>query len=491
MARCYPGDAGGPAATPTHADLLAMECGVAPSCPEELPALVLRTADLTAQLFECKGRAALDALVRGGGGGGGGGGEGQRGGHENELQARLRELAETAPEKRAKLHGAVRTSWWAARAEVKRARAAAAAAWVRKRRYKLLLIEPEGVLKRQCCKSVVPSADAALAKRRKSLFGAAKFDAFLPRCVRFLRALLLHLPAGDGGGDGGGEQGGDAGGGADGDGEDAPDKYEPEGLYGDGPPRGVLRADAPRIALVTNLGQLASRSRPGEEAERLWSRAEVDATLGALTERLASELGVAVDELRARVLLVPSPYVSYRAEGDTRAAPPPALAAAFAEAAAAAATTRAAAIASDSADTTVAPAAAVATAHPGQVAPAAEHDAEGARRALLAREWSAEWCKPRPGMLLAAMADAGVAPHEALMVGFDYADREAAHAAETNHISHDFLLFGFDHDRVGDHLTIPGEEQKATSAPGNFAAQRKRKAQYEKGSPGGRGDVVM
>ena len=30
------------------------------------------------------------------------------------------------------------------------------------------------------------------------------------------------------------------------------------------------------------------------------------------------------------------------------------------------------------------------------------------------------------------MADAGVPPHEALVVGFDYTDREAAHATETN-----------------------------------------------------------
>ena len=52
--------------------------------------------------------------------------------------------------------------------------------------------------------------------------------------------------------------------------------------------------------------------------------------------------------------------------------------------------------------------------------------------------------------------------------------------------AHDFLLSGFDPDLVGDHLTISGEEQ--TSAPGNFAAQSK---QYQKSSPGGRGDVVM
>ena len=32
------------------------------------------------------------------------------------------------------------------------------------------------------------------------------------------------------------------------------DRYDPDSLYGDGPPAGVLRADAPRLALVTRLG---------------------------------------------------------------------------------------------------------------------------------------------------------------------------------------------------------------------------------------------
>ena len=30
------------------------------------------------------------------------------------------------------------------------------------------------------------------------------------------------------------------------------DRYDPDSLYGDGPPPGVLRADAPRLALVTH-----------------------------------------------------------------------------------------------------------------------------------------------------------------------------------------------------------------------------------------------
>ena len=107
----------------------------------------------------------------------------------------------------------------------------------------------------------------------------------------------------------------------------------------------------------------------------------------------------------------------------------------------------------------------------GAPTPAAAPDA-----AIVAPAWSAEWCKPRPGMLLAAMDAAGVPPHETLMVGFDYVDREAAHAAETNYIPHEHLLGRFDSERVGEHLVLAGEEQQATKAPGNFAQQKRRAA---------------
>ena len=48
---------------------------------------------------------------------------------------------------------------------------------MRARKFKLLLIEPQGVLTKQCCKTVVPSAEAALGKRRTNAFGARKYDA--------------------------------------------------------------------------------------------------------------------------------------------------------------------------------------------------------------------------------------------------------------------------------------------------------------------------
>ena len=66
------------------------------------------------------------------------------------------------------------------------------------------------------------------------------WQAFRPDCVRFLRALLLDHSR-------------------------QPDHYDPEAVYGDGPPhQGVLRADAPPLCLLTNLGHLVTKLRPGE-----------------------------------------------------------------------------------------------------------------------------------------------------------------------------------------------------------------------------------
>ena len=72
-------------------------------------------------------------------------------------------------------------------------------------------------------------------------------------------------------------------------------------------------------------------------------------------------------------------------------------------------------------------------------------------------------------MLLAAMAEEGVRAHEALMVGFDYVDREAAHAAQTNYISQEHLLGRFDADLMGDRLTVAGDDEAPlrTKAPAN------------------------
>ena len=93
-------------------------------------------------------------------------------------------------------------------------------------------------------------------------------------------------------------------------------------------------------------------------------------------------------------------------------------------------------------------------------------------------------------MLLAAMAEEGVRAHEALMVGFDYVDREAAHAAQTNYVAQEHLLGRFDADLMGDRLTIAGDDEAplATKAPGNFAAQKRR---AQAGTPTKKGARVL
>lgn len=257
-----------PPSTPSHADLLALEFGVAPA--SELPALVLVTADLQTRLLFCRGGAALAALVREGAG------------------PLVEKLSGLASEQRTHGGGAP-TSWWRRAQERRSTRAAHAAAWVRARGCKLVLVEPEGVLKKQCNVSVVRSAGEAVAKRRASLWGAARNDAFYAACVPFLRALLLELPVS-----------------ADG---ELQDPYDPLSQYGDGPPqRGVLRTDAPRIALVSSIGHLVSKRRPGE-AELLPVQ-KVREVVAALVARLASELRAGAEaalEAVSRDASVPRP----------------------------------------------------------------------------------------------------------------------------------------------------------------------------------------
>jgi phosphoglycolate phosphatase-like HAD superfamily hydrolase len=43
--------------------------------------------------------------------------------------------------------------------------------------------------------------------------------------------------------------------------------------------------------------------------------------------------------------------------------------------------------------------------------------------------WDPRWRKPQPGMLLQAMADAGVEPHQTLFVGDSQEDQDAGNAA--------------------------------------------------------------
>lgn len=121
-------------------------------------------------------------------------------------------------------------------------------------------------------------------------------------------------------------------------------------------------------------------------------------------------------------------------------------------------------------------------------------------------EWSERWCKPQPGMLLDAAARAGVAAEDALLVGYDFVDREAASRAGIGYIDQQHLLgaetfgaastplrgrpppthnsmrigvegfdIGFDAERVKEFF-VPGEDAKRprAQAPESFAAKKKR-----------------
>jgi hypothetical protein len=234
------------------------------------------------------------------------------------------------------------------------------------------------VLKKQCNISVVGLASKACSKRRASLWGAARYDAFYAACVPFLRALFLQMP-------------------------DDGDDYDATSMYGDGPSSGTMRADAPDLALVTNLGHLVSKHRPGEAS--LLDEKQVRRVLVKLLTRLASELGLAPEALATKV----SVFVSYRAPGVEGEG------------------AQLAAVAEEAVKQQRA-------AKPVSKTVLDEEQAldEGLVSSwAVAREgeWSAEWAKPSPGMLLAAMRHHGVDASSTLMIGYDFSDQEAASRA--------------------------------------------------------------
>ena len=390
-----------PPPTPSHADLLAFEFGIDPAA--ELPALILLTRDMQTRMFECKGAAALSGLAAS-----------SAAGLKRDLHALAsQEVIDTKPT----------TSWWRRMAERRTTRAAEAAAWIRSRGVKLLLIEPEGILKKQTNISIVPSASIALSKRRASLWGALRYDAFLVACVPFLRQLLLQLPH-DG------------------------DAYDADSQYGNGPPIGCLRADAPSIALVTNFGHVSSRARPGEAEESKVPEEKVRSVMAALMARLASELGLTDAQLSTKVSL----RISFRAPGTTSRVP------------------------------TSAPAPEepkVLTGGATMVAAAAG----GVVLAIEGEEWSEAWAKPQPGMLFDALEQHGVGASAALMVGYDFVDQEAASRAGVMYVNQQHLLgvenfdTGFDEknmNKESERIIEPGAAAKVR-APGSFAAEKRSK----------------
>lgn len=143
-----------------------------------MPAIVLRTTDLNDELFVCKGKDDLMNLRQ-----------------TAELQHKLRtlelEMGGAALEpatavgvcsantnlKMMQVPRSHTSCYKLERAEAGY-RAAQAADWVRQQRFRLILMEPDGILKKQCCTNVHPSAAVAVSMRRRSIFGALKYDAF-------------------------------------------------------------------------------------------------------------------------------------------------------------------------------------------------------------------------------------------------------------------------------------------------------------------------
>lgn len=102
----------------------------------------------------------------------------------------------------------------------------------------------------------------------------------------------------------------------------------------------------------------------------------------------------------------------------------------------------------------------------------------------LRKEWSVDWCKPRPGMVQAAMKATGVSnPGETLMIGADYIDLETAFNAKVNYMPFQYLVqctpnsssywHCFHPKHSLDHFVPAGaQELVASLTPSSFAARK-------------------
>ena len=79
------------------------------------------------------------------------------------------------------------------------------------------------------------------------------------------------------------------------------------------------------------------------------------------------------------------------------------------------------------------------------------------------------WCRPQPGQLLQALKDYAVQPLEALMVGVNDNDEEAADTAGVTSIRYERLLSGMPHEYV----CLPGQRTRRGNgkAPAAFVPQ--------------------
>jgi len=172
----------------------------------------------------------------------------------------------------------------------------------------------------------------------------------------------------------------------------------------------VMRTDAPRLAVVTDIGQQVSEAADGAE---LLTEARVRGLIdGRLRTRLANELRLPVAVLCAHMPV----YHSFLPQRD-----------AFAEL--------------DPSDLRL-------------------------RGGAAARgPWTKAWTKPAPGQLLQAMADCCAAPHETLVIGRDARDREAARRAGVACILFGPLCSEVELER---HLVTPDAPAAGSLAPAPF-----------------------
>ena len=369
---------------PTHADLLALEHLASPIGPK-LPALALFSPRKGTRV------GILDASELAA--------EGFRLG---EWLAEKPTWQERAPEVAAREERA--SQWYnKKREESGDGLSGGAAGTARKLRtlgIRALLVEPEGTMKKQLNKRVLPTAAAAAAKRQAGSYKSCYFDRGL---VPLLRALLV-LPDG------------------------AKDEYNPYAFDFVPAAAAELRADAPALALLTDLGRLVPDPRSAQQ----WDSDErVHEVLANLVHRIGSELGLPLPEEVAPALppppgkrmtrqcrcgssLVVNTYVDFSGKG------------------------------------------------------------------------GCEWTKPRPDMIRAALDDLGLAdtPRAALMVGHDHRDRQMAQRAGVRYIHAGHLRAG-----CLDRIVEPNEEYEPR-APQTFNPPGKFGTATHGVNPDGRADLA-
>ena len=349
----------------THSDLVALQYGVA-----ELPALLLLSPDGKHEVLKLAGEAALRR-------------SGLCAGDGSALSSLLTgplvvsEIAESRRKlvRRREDHAQVSL--------VPSFYAEMTAAAVQALGWRLLVINVEGSLKRAARLSMPPTAGTG-------------HDSFQPLLVPLLRALLLRpLP-------GSSDDAGRSSGGSDGVG------CSLGGSSGDG--QRQLALNAPRLALLSDLGHLCSENASGALHDESRVRRAIDEQLPI---RLANELGLA-DSSALRDHHVCRTYHSFVP---------------------------------------------LSCAEPPKADERCQSPARG--------EWTHEWCRPRPGALLQACDDFGVAPGCALVLCVDHRDTEAAARAGMASIQWQALLG----ENAIAHVRWPGDEGGAAggvTAPGAF-----------------------